>query len=350
MRPDDNERKQETRLPARVEQALARARAKVNEGAPAADNRGRWLALIPVSIALLGFLLFVPRSAEPQAVPLPYVDVRALAAVERADDALAAEAEKNRLPTDILAVGSAIRAMHAALTASTRDEQTISAARANLDASVQHASAARPDVQQKLLALRAVQMKKFLDEVERYEKTGKVTTELAEISGGFVERNTVAGWIDGKRVHMTPSQRRVAFKLVWNAMTNVDPLPAFAPTLDEQRTLYVLYLTRPHPPEPRRLEVEVERRDAKTLADCERVARNERRFTEMWRAEKIQRLGQIDPSYPTSYALGVAYYRAGRYDLASDAFRAYLDAHPDGPYVARARNHLKAALEAYRTI
>jgi hypothetical protein len=240
--------------------------------------------------------------------------------------------------------------MHAALVASKPEDQEIRDARVTLDSALQLAATGRPDAYPKLLSLRAIQMKKFLEEVERYEHTGVVTKELTDVSGGFVPRNAAAGWIDGKRVFMTPSQRRVAFKLVWNAMTNLETASGFAPTIDEQRTLYTLYLTRPHPPEQRRAELEVERRGAKNAADCDRIARNERRYVEMWRAEKIERLGQLDPSYPTSYALGVAYFRAGRYDLASDAFRTYIDAHPDGPYGARARNHLKAALDAYHDI
>ena len=38
---------------------------------------------------------------------------------------------------------------------------------------------------------------------------------------------------------------------------------------------------------------------------------------------------------------------SGRYDASAEAFRAWLDKHPDGPYSLRARNHLKAALAAY---
>jgi TolA-binding protein len=347
--PDDNETKKERELPPRVERALAKARAKAKEGKDEKrDNRGRWLALVPVSIALIGYSLFVPRATEPQAVPLPYVDTGALGATEKRDDALAAEAEANRLPTDVLAVGSALRAMNLLMTTSPKDEE-INAARLTLDNAIRAASE-RSDALEKFLALRAIQLKKFLDEVERYEKTGEVTKELSEVGGGFVARNTAVGWIEGKRVHLTSSQRRVAYKMVWNAMTNLDRSPTFAPTIDEQRSLYALYLTRPHAPEQRRAEFDAERKAAKNPADCQRAAFNERRAVELWRAEKIQRLGQIDPGYPTAYALGVAYYRAGRFDLSSDAFRAYIDAHPDGPFVVRARNHLKAALDAYHSI
>lgn len=350
MAVDDSENeksREDAPLPPRVERALAKARAK--SGRKQTDYRSRLLALIPVSIALLGSVLFLPRATEPEAVPLPYLDTRALAAIERADDALAAEAEANRLPTDILAVGSALRALNAAMTSSPDDQQKIHEARLTLDTALQGA-AERKDAADKLLALRAVQLKKFLAEVERFEKTGEISTDLVEIGGGFVPRNRAAGWIDGHRVLLTPSQRRAAFKTVWNAMTNTDRFAAFALTLDEQRALFTLYLTRPHPPEARRAEFEAERRAARKPADCARAEFNERRALELWRAEKIQRLGQIDPAYPTNYALGVAYFRAGRYDLASDSFRKYLDEHPDGPFVLRARNHLKAALEAEHEI
>jgi TolA-binding protein len=78
-----------------------------------------------------------------------------------------------------------------------------------------------------------------------------------------------------------------------------------------------------------------------------RVNAEERREAELWRVDKIRKLALIDPSYPGSYALGIAYYRAGRYDLAADAFTAFISAHPDGPYALRAKNHLKAALAAH---
>ncbi|MEZ4310178.1 MAG: hypothetical protein R3F14_19220 [Polyangiaceae bacterium] len=64
------------------------------------------------------------------------------------------------------------------------------------------------------------------------------------------------------------------------------------------------------------------------------------------RIEKIRELGALDPSYPAAFAEGVVLFRLGRFELAAQAFERHLAAHPDGPWTLRARNHLKASLEA----
>jgi TolA-binding protein len=135
-----------------------------------------------------------------------------------------------------------------------------------------------------------------------------------------------------------------------NAIVGVEALPAFQLTLDEQRALYTLYLTRPNVSELQQRNLDAMRRASSTPDGCAKAAAEDRRARELWRAEKIRKLGAIDPSYPTMYALGIAYFRAGSYDQASDAFRSWIDAHPDGPWTNRARNHLKASLAAYGSI
>ena len=81
--------------------------------------------------------------------------------------------------------------------------------------------------------------------------------------------------------------------------------------------------------------------------ECQKIVAKETAVVEKWRADKIRRFGDIDPTYPTGYALGVAYYRAGRQDLSVEQFRNWVQMHPDGPYSLRAKNHLKAAFAAY---
>ena len=327
-----------------MERALARARGG-RERKAEPSRGGRWLALVPVSVAVLMFALLMPWATPPDAVPLPDVDERAVAQVARTDRARADRASRERLPGDVLAVGSAVRAMNLA-DAKQDDGVAVAAARARIDDAVA-AAMGRPGAEVDLLALRAVQLEAFLGEVRRFEATGDVSGELEALGGGFVRKARAAGWIEGRRVLLGEPELRVAYKVVWNALAGTDVRPAFQPTLDEQRVLYRTYLGVPHPPEAVRLGLEAERRAATTEADCERARANERRATELWRAEKIKKLGALDPTYPTAYALGVAYYRAGRYDLAIEAFRAWLDAHPDGPWSLRARNHLKASIAAY---
>lgn len=329
-----------------MQRALAEARAAVDEDR--ARKGGRWLALVPVTIAVVLFLLMMPWATEPEAVPLPAVDEAKNAATRREDIARADWAEANRLPDDILAVGTALRGLNTAISKG-GDEEARFDARHRLDAALQNVwSGAKPDeAAENMLRLRAVQTKRFVDEVVRYESSGQVSTELVDLAGGFVDRMAEAGWLDGKRLVLSDSQRRAAYKTMWNAATGLETAPPFRLTLDEQRALYSLYLQHPHPPESRRSELDAQRRAASTPEACSRAVDAERRSREGWRIEKIQKLRELDPSYPADYALGVAYYRAGQLDLSVRAFRTFVDEHHDGPLSLRARNHLKYTLVAY---
>ncbi|MDB4946039.1 MAG: hypothetical protein JWP97_5573 [Labilithrix sp.] len=314
-------------------------------GTPAGTAASRWLALVPVTAALLVFLLMVPRATTPVDIPLPPVDGVALRAVHDDDDARAARARQARLPTGILAVGTAIRGMNRAMAA--RDAEAAAEGRRVLDDALRGALETDGDrALDDLRTLRAVQLEEFLGEVRKYEATGAASPELLELGGAFVDRMTDAGWITGREVLLDEPERRVAFKLVWTAMIAGDRAPGLVLSLDEQRVLYTLYLTRPHVPDSQRVSFQLMRKGAASTEECESVALKERLAAELWRADKIKKLGELDAAYPTGYALGVAYYRAGRYDLAMDAFRGWIDAHPDGPLALRARNHWKAAYVA----
>ena len=334
----------------RAEEALARARAVVDKANPPKKrDPGRWLALVPVTIAILMMALMMPRATVPDAVPLPTIDMRALSETMRADDARVARAKANRLPSDVLGLGSAVRATQAVQLKTEANDLELQAAQTTLE-EARRILGGRSDWKEDVLALRALQMAAFLEELSRYEQTGEITKELDELGGGFVRRMKSSGWSEGNRVLLDEAQRRVIFKTVWNALAGVDGIEEFTPKLDEQRALYSLYIGRPYPGDASQRTLDALRRDAQTADQCARAAIDDRRAREMWRAEKIKRFGQIDPTYPTAYALGVTYYRGGRYDLSSDAFRVFIESHPDGPYTARARNHLKAALDAYGAI
>jgi hypothetical protein len=337
-------------LPPAVERALAEARevARTGDRVPRAGTKGaRWLALIPVTALAVTGLLMMPRATPAEDVPLPVIDVRALAAAKRDDAARAAAARTTRLPGDLLAVGSAMRAFNKAQVRGANPTDA-SEARLKLDDALKGlASNDAAQVFDGLKALRAVQLDGFLAEVTEFEATGKSTPELDELGGAFIDRMVSAGWVSKGRVLLDDAQRRAAYKLVWTAAVGLEQNPNLALSIDEQRALYTLYLRRPHPPEVQRLSLEGLRRDAKNDEECARAGANEQLARETWRNDKIKKLAQIDPTYPAAYALGVGYYRAGRYELAADAFRAWLEAHPEGPYSIRARNHLKAAITAY---
>lgn len=342
---DDNETKPaDVVVPPHVEEALAEARAAAAR-APAGSTGSRWLALIPVSAAALMFLLMVPIATPPEDIPLPQVDGVALRAVVADDAARAAAARVARLPGDVLAVGTALRSLNKIIASG--DSEAAGPARATLADALRGLAVREPaQVVDQLKSLRAVQLEEFLGEVARFETTGQQSPDLLELGGGFVDRMRDAGWVQDRKVLLDDAQRRAAFKLVWTAMVGGNQAPELSPSIDEQRALYTLYLARPHVPDGQRGSFEAMRRGAASPTDCQTVAAKERLASEMWRADKIKKLGEIDPAYPTSYALGVAYYRAGRYDLSMDAFRTWMDSHPDGPLALRARNHWKAAFSA----
>ena len=360
MPGDDREENQQrpkpnARLPPRVERAIADARAAARKDH--ARKEGRWLAVVPLGAGALILALMMPRSATPEAIPLPQIDGRALAALERADDARAARAESERLPGYILAVGSAFRTLNGFdnrldTWGNPGYEADRVDARRRLEASVRELPRDGSNVEADLLALRAVEIRHFLDALATWEATGNVGDDLVDLGGAFLERAGEAGWVlpdpeRGAKAHrllMPESARRVAFKIVWNSVVGMEGRRAFAVALDEQRALYSFYLEHPRAPESGRLGLELERKGADTPEACGRVNTEERRQRELWRADKIKRLGMIDPAYPAAYAVGVAYFRAGRYDLATEAFDSFLRAHPDGAYALRAKNHLKAAV------
>ena len=331
-------------IPGRVEQALERARAAAR--ADRAREGGRWLALVPVAIGVIFLALLMPQSTTPDAVPQPVVDRRVLSKIALDDDRAARAAEETRLPTDVLAVGSAFRGLKGA-EAKDADSTTMGQAKTKLDGSLAELQL-RPNLTEDLLALRAVQTRRFLDALQVWEERGETTTDLAELGGSFVTRLVETDWATAspRRIILDDAQRRVAFKMVWNALLQVEKRPRFALSVDEQRAMYALYLQHPHPSESQRGALLAQRKAALTPSSCEHANADTARQAELWRAEKIKRLGAIDPEYPTAYALGISYYHAGRFDLSADAFSAWLRDHPSGEYTIRARNHLKAAILA----
>jgi tetratricopeptide (TPR) repeat protein len=157
----------------------------------------------------------------------------------------------------------------------------------------------------------------------------------------------VAGWVDHGKILLDEPSRRAAYKLVWNTLVGADRLPELKLTLDETRALYMFYFTHPHAAEAQRQAYANMRRLSATDADCKRAIAQEKIDMEQWRIDKIRRFGELDPTYPTGFALGVAYYREARYDLSMDAFRKWIALHPDGPLSLRARNHMMAAIAAF---
>ena len=287
----------------------------------------------------------MPRASEPDVLPLPTLDLRALDDVSRADDARARSAEAERLPADVLSVGTSLRELSGADVRGLDDAERADTRR-RLDAALSEV-AGHSGYERELEALRAIQLRLFLDALSRWEASGGTDEDFMDLGASFVDKMQDAGWLSGRTLLAPEAVRRVMFKTVWNAMLGLDEHPALRLTLDEQRALYIFYLENPRVPETARLGLESLRVAATTREQCERFAWEQRRQQEVWRADKIKRLGAIDPTYPVEFALGVAHYRAGRFDLSAEAFGAFIDHHPSGGlYALRAKNHLKAAIAA----
>jgi hypothetical protein len=294
-----------------------------------------------------------PRAAPPENVPLPQVDARVIARVVDDDRARAARVARDPLPSDVRELGSDIRELNRR-EAKGADASAIALARNAIDRAVpavlrDHGAAA-------LLDLRAAQLEAFLTAVRRYEEAGSAGQpgdELAELAGSFVPRMNDAGWCDAAthRCLLDEDERRVAFKVTWNGVAGVGARTELAPTVDEMRVLYTFYLLHPHVGEREKGIVAAARAAATTSKDpvaCFSAAERERAALEAWRLDKVNRLGAIDHDYPLAFARGVVQYRMGKFEASAASFQTWLDAHPDGAFALRARNHLKAAIEAAR--
>jgi hypothetical protein len=303
-----------------------------------------WLALVPIGVALTLGMLLVPRQALPDAVPLPLADGRALAHAAAVDHELAEQARREPLPGPIRALGSALRDLHR-VEVGAAGTLSVANVRQNVDARLAEALSGGNDT---LLRLRAVQLESFLAEVHRFEETHVQSDELVEVAGGFVRSMESEGWYDGHSFAASDGALRAMFKEMWNALLGLDKQAAFTPPLDEERALYALYLSRPHPAPAMRDAIAAARRGARDARTCEAVAEADRMAVETWRIERIARLAAIDPTYPALYARGVAHLRRGDFVRAADDLGAWLSQHPDGPLALRARSYLRAASIASR--
>jgi hypothetical protein len=289
-----------------------------------------WQAgLVAVVVAGAAVALTAPRAVEPRELPAPIVDERSLAETARADDERAALAEQQGLNPDVREVGTELRQYNAA--AAERREADLVASRRRLLAAVAKALEGR---ERELLAMRAYQTRRFLEELRAWQQTGTASRELIELGGDFVETMLRNGWCDGSERRLLADDRvlRIFFKQRWNSVTGADA-GVFALTRDEDRLRLAFFLQRPW----------VDREEPPPSTPIERVrweaSRNRKRLT------TIDRLAQIDPSYPADLARGVVLYRTNQLPGAAEAFRRQLERSGEGPYVLRARNYLKATLE-----
>jgi len=300
------------------------------------------LGLVPIGVAIALGVLLLPRRAPPAFVPLPVADARGLATALEADEALAARARRDPLPGPVRALGSALRDFHS-LEAHGADARELGAARQAVDAALIEALPLGDEV---LLQLRSLQLDAFLSEVRRFESTGVESEELNAVAGGFIRSMRGQGWCVGHSLAPGAPALRAMFKQMWNALIGADRGAALRLSLDEERALYAFYLSRPHPSHADREAISAARRGARDAAHCLELDLKERAAAEKLRLAYIDRLSAIDPAYPSDYARGVASYRRGDFRRSVNAFRTWLDGHPEGPLALRARSYLRSALDA----
>ncbi|MEJ7732743.1 MAG: hypothetical protein WKG00_26520 [Polyangiaceae bacterium] len=292
-------------------------------------------------LAVAGALIVVPRAVEPVELPEPTVDTRALERTGELERERATSVVRRPLDADVRALGSALRAYGRADGSGEVDE--LQAARDQVVTSFRRAAAVAAD---DVLRLRAVQMAQFLSAVRQWETTGLETEDLGELGGAFLPALRKSGWVTEepgrRRVELDAPALATLFKKRWNEVTGAVG-PGFDLSLDEQRAFYRFLLR--HPVRPTLLPLRADPSPAE-LDERRAVSRAQ---TEQYRMKKVEELALIDPGFAVELARGVVEYQRGRYALASEHFRRHLEAAPDGPYTLRARNYLRAALDAART-
>jgi hypothetical protein len=313
----------------------------VSKGSATPRRGSLVLGLIPAVVALVVGGLMLPRAVVPGDVPLPLVDARALGAIEAADDARAAAVLAAPLSPEVRAAGQAIRVFNGYEAADSADAPWPEA-RAAIDAAVE--LAVRRETLSAMVALRSVQLARFMSEVRAFSASGTGSAELEALAGHFLKSMAGVGWLDGRRIAMDEHALRAAFKLKWNATAHLDGAPALALALDEQRALFSFFLSHPHATDASRYALAAARRTARSRADCEALDEGERLSAEVWRNERIEKLARIDPEYPAAYARGIGEFRAARYEASALAFQSWIEAHPNGAYALRSKNYLRAAL------
>lgn len=303
-----------------------------------AGGRGKILALVPILVGVVFAALLLPRSAPPDHVPLPIVNLDAIEAIEAADHVLAEEARAG-LPDDVRALGSAIRDY---LTADSFGRDLGELKRKLNQALIVVNPRENPEA---VLQLRAVQLESFLEEAQKLEETGEETDEFRALTGSLEilrrERR-----LEGTHWRMTRHELRAAFKERWCVPLNLQQDAPFKLALDEERLLYRFKLVYPHLHAHERNRIEAQRRAAPDAHHCRSVEIGEEIALENQRRDDILKLAALDSDYPRDYAVGVVEYRAGHYGASADAFRAWLEHHPNGAFTLRAENHLRAAIAA----
>lgn len=307
-------------------------------------TQGAALALVPLLVFAVMFMLLVPHAAQPEGIPLPEPDLRTLEAREQEEDLLLRTLVSSEgLTADVRDLGSELRALHTAQAkglAKLEDQRTVLS---SLKERVERARAVAVGTSgmQAIRTLFVLQKRAFLDEAGGLSEHNE-SAELNALAGDFATRMRSAGWLTDGTLHLTRMQLAVLFKGMWSHDVGLELDPWFELSLDEKRVLFSVYLRYPRIPEGLRASLESAKANAKDTQTCADVEREIEKARETWRMEKIEVLAGFDSAYPREYALGIANYRLGKLTQAQALFRRSLELHPEGAYAMRTQNFLKA--------
>ncbi len=281
--------------------------------------------MLAVLLAWSTALLVVPRAVPPTDVPEAMVARSELTVLRAREGELTARARAS-LPPAVRALGSAVRAVGRA--ESRHDAPAVGAAQ-NAVASAR--ASISTGMLEDLRALRAYQTSAFVAALHAWEETGASSDDLLELGGGLVEV-LVSRCEPGptRRIAMDDDEIAVAFRKRWIKVAGVSEGPLALPlALAEERLLF-----------------DVAVRHAGALSRHGADARSEQALSAQALLRRIDTHARIDPDYPSDYARGVVFYRAGQFARAVQAFNRHLERHGDGPLARRAQGHARAAVAA----
>jgi tetratricopeptide (TPR) repeat protein len=277
---------------------------------------GAGLALLAASFVAL---LSVPRPEWPDAIPYPPVDhERAVAELQQAMQEAAA-ASQTRLHVDIRGVGERVRRCGALEVSDPQAE--FETERTMLRESV--LLLLQQERGAELVRLRELQARLLFEALTRWldgDAGGALELELSEL-GARLPRHleSVRDWFP--RDPYFEQTVRALFVHRWGLLVGFERHPSFEPSANDWRLIHrfrVLRLLRAESaPDPAEL------RDALT------------------------EVAKYSPDYPYDYATGIAYYRAGAFQDAVDAFGRHLERYPASDWAVRAQNF---RLEAARAL
>jgi hypothetical protein len=279
---------------------------------------GYELGLVTVGMVLTFALLALPRASIPMTLPLPWVD-RAEARRSASDEReLAARTEAEGLPFPVRAVGEAIRhsGRSSAQGLDTTHDQDDIRTRVGVVLDAQQTPL--------LMHLRAVQTEYFLKALRQFERDGKPSLELDELSGDLLSRARKMGWLDGaSQLVMDDATMRVLFHLRWADLIGKRAEFPFALSLNEWRIYYRFLLQHPE-------------RDAAEVSAATEA---------QMQLRVVAALSKKDAAYPIDVAQGYLFFQLGDSEAAATAYRRYLGTHSGGPYALLAQNYLIYALQ-----